>query len=76
MGEPAGAPDWRAELVRRLARLKMPHYSCDDPWYSCPKSSEGCANEFAGEECTCSTDWLNGKVEQIIAWISTWEDLT
>lgn len=34
---------WR-ELVERL-RYLFPHYACDDNWYSCPKSEDGCANE-------------------------------
>lgn len=32
------------------------HRECEDPWYSCPKSEEGCINEGAGIECTCGAD--------------------
>ena len=32
------------------------HYSCDDCWYSCPKSAEGSCNENYGDECTCQRD--------------------
>jgi len=29
------------------------HYSCEDCWYSCPKSTDGCCNESQGSECNC-----------------------
>jgi hypothetical protein len=32
------------------------HYCCADPWYSCPKNPEGCANEKAGTDCNCGLD--------------------
>lgn len=30
------------------------HYSCDeDPWYSCPQSSDGTSNDEKGPDCDC-----------------------
>lgn len=38
------------EIVERLRCV--PHYECDDGWYSCPKSTEGCCDESAvGYNC-------------------------
>lgn len=38
---------------RKRAEKFFSHYSCEDPWYSCPKSEEGCLNESVGTECDC-----------------------
>jgi hypothetical protein len=59
-----GAKELIAELVR-LARRQ--HYSCEDPWYSCPKSPDGCANDSEGDECNCGADKHNDAIEQIAA---------
>jgi hypothetical protein len=40
------------------------HYSCEDTFYSCPKSSEGCCNESKGNECDCGVDDHNKEVEK------------
>lgn len=32
------------------------HYSCEDGWYSCPKSEDGCANDAEGDDCNCGVD--------------------
>jgi hypothetical protein len=51
-----------AAQLRDLAIRK--HYQCEDSWYSCPKSPDGCADSFAGKECNCGADEHNAKVEQ------------
>lgn len=35
------------------------HLNCEDAWYSCPKSSEGCSDDHAGKECNCGADRVN-----------------
>lgn len=37
------------------------------PRYSCPKSSEGCCNEAAGDECNCGADEHNAIVDRVAA---------
>ena len=32
------------------------HKECDDSWYSCPKSSGGCADDSRPKECDCGAD--------------------
>ena len=59
----------RAELIAYLrnhcsdfiklmeaAEKRTHHYECEDPWYSCPKSENGCADDRMGPECTCGAD--------------------
>ena len=38
------------------AEKRTHHYECEDPWYSCPKSENGCADDRMGPECTCGAD--------------------
>jgi len=38
---------------RERAEKLVHHYHCDDPWYSCPLSTDGCANDDAGDKCNC-----------------------
>ncbi len=56
-------------LLVSLIQLKClairDHYSCDDTFYSCPKSSEGCCNESKGNKCNCGADDHNKEVERI-----------
>jgi len=42
-----------------------PHDYCEDPWYSCPKSEHGCANDMAGDDCNCGADKHNLGVERL-----------
>lgn len=39
------------EAIKKLAYTG--HYTCEDSWYSCPLSEDGCANDAAGDECNC-----------------------
>ena len=48
-----------AEELRELARWlsdSLSHYSCEDNWYSCPMSPEGCADDGQGKECNCGIE--------------------
>ena len=52
-------------IIERLKKLAYrPHYNCEDSWYSCPLSEDGCYNDAAGNECNC---WArdNEKMEDL-----------
>ena len=42
------------------------HYYCEDPWYSCPKHEDGCANDAYGDECNCGADKVNADIDKAI----------
>jgi len=53
-------------LEEALRGLKRSHYNCDDGWYSCPKSEEGCANfDMPKDQCTCGADVHNAEVDRV-----------
>lgn len=61
-----------ADEIERLraALLKygtQSHYSCEDSWYSCPKSADGCCDDRQGDECNCGADEHNAEVRRIVA---------
>ena len=57
-------------LVSNISKLKdlalRKHYSCEDSWYSCPKSEDGCAQDNDGE-CICGAEDHNAKVLLVFA---------
>lgn len=53
------------ELLKLKSLAIWSHYSCDDCWYSCPKSEDGCCNEAEGDECNCGADKHNAEVEAL-----------
>lgn len=67
---------WLAEYVDVLFRFaeesRRDHYYCDgDPWFSCPKCSEGCADDNRGTDCTCGADEYNEKIDRLFARIAS-----
>ena len=44
-----------------VGKLKIAHATCEDNWYSCPKSGQ-CANDLAGDDCDCGADEHNERV--------------
>jgi hypothetical protein len=60
-----------AEIERlraALSGLKRPHLSCEDCWYSCPKSEDGCCNDsIPKDECTCGADAHNARIDAALA---------
>jgi hypothetical protein len=55
-------------LVEALAaKARREHYYCEDPWYSCPKATDGCVNDESGDECNCGADEHNSEVEALLA---------
>lgn len=56
----------KAQMLEALKKSRRKHYYCEDSWYSCPKSGEGCSNDEAGDNCNCGTDEWNNYVDKII----------
>ena len=42
------------------------HVQCEDCWYSCPKSEDGCCNEAMGDECSCGADETNAEIDALL----------
>ncbi len=56
------------QLVIQVEALRRQHVWCDDCWYSCPKSEDGCCNDnYSPDECTCGADDHNARVDTLIA---------
>ena len=49
-------------LRTALTSLKRSHDTCEDSWYSCPKSPDGCADE-SQTGCTCGADHYNAIID-------------
>ena len=56
-------------IVEELESLRRDHYECEDPWFSCPKSNEGCSDPSRGDVCTCGAEDHNAKLDAIIRYI-------
>lgn len=50
-------------ITQLASQLAGSHYECEDCWYSCPKSEEGCCRDGHNNECTCGVE---GRREAII----------
>jgi hypothetical protein len=56
------------ELREALLKSKRDHYYCEDSWYSCPLSEDGCADEqYPNDECNCGADKYNKSVDALLA---------
>lgn len=56
----------KEKVVQILKTLMMTeHEEQEDPWYSCPLSKEGCANDRQ-DECTCSFENINEGINNLI----------
>jgi len=51
--EAAAHREFDEKIARKYGRTK--HRECEDSWYSCPLSDEGCANPNE-KECTCGLE--------------------
>jgi hypothetical protein len=59
---------WIVLVLNKLRALAIrSHYYCEDSWYSCPKTEDGCSDELAGTECNCGADEHNQKVKAVFA---------
>lgn len=59
------APDATA-LREALEGLRLKHKVCEDSWYSCPMSEEGCVNP-SDSGCTCGAENHNKRLDDILA---------
>ena len=50
----------------RAEQIAGGHYECDDSWYSCPLSTDGCADKRQ-EGCTCGRDRLVQQIDAALA---------
>ena len=55
------------KIADKLPETKRSHYYCEDCWYSCPKSEDGCCNEAEGDECNCGADKVNAIIDGLVA---------
>ncbi len=52
-----------SELSERL-KVPVPHYECEDSWYSCPLSGN-CLNDLAGDDCDCPSGKINAERAEV-----------
>ena len=57
----------KEELLEALKKSKRSHYYCEDCWYSCPKSEDGCCDDRQGDECNCGADRWNNYIDELIS---------
>lgn len=60
------SPDTMKAVYEQLVKSKRPHDYCEDSWYSCPKATDGCANDDAGDKCNCGADDFNAELTRIL----------
>lgn len=46
----------RITVLETALRHYTTHHTCEDSWYSCPLSEDGCANDDR-EGCTCGATY-------------------
>lgn len=54
-------------LREALEGLKREHTNCEDCWYSCPKSVDGCCDGSQGDDCNCGADQHNAKIDAALS---------
>jgi len=47
-------------------KFPISHYYCEDCWYSCPKSKDGCCDNSQGDECNCNAEIEQEKLKAFI----------
>lgn len=57
------AMDENERLRNALEGARRKHTDCEDSWYSCPKSPDGCSNDGVGHECNCGADRVNAMID-------------
>jgi len=53
------------ETAAKELRKPIAHHYCEDGWYSCPLSDEGCLNPGEGETCNCGAEKANARHAEI-----------
>lgn len=54
------------QAIGYLEKHPKYHYSCEDCWYSCPKSEDGCCDENEKDECNCGADEENAEIHAMV----------
>jgi hypothetical protein len=49
-----------------LNKLRLIHKECEDGFYSCPLSTEGCLNDYS-KGCTCGADEHNAAIDAMLS---------
>lgn len=63
------------ELTKLCEKLEnVRHHECEDGWYSCPLSEEGCYDERQ-KECDCVAGCIHQIAAELRAVIATQEEL-
>jgi hypothetical protein len=58
------------DILKELEELRMWHKSCEDNWYSCPMSADGCSDDREEHKCNCGAEEHNNQLDKIIAFLS------
>ena len=66
--------DELASVREAMVKLYRKHDECEDCWYSCPKSADGCCNDAQGDECNCGAEKHNAILDAIISSLSKIEE--
>ena len=58
-------------IFAELEKLRSNHYSCEDEWYSCPKSEDYIPHNgiMPKSECDCGADMKNKIIDDIIKYL-------
>ena len=57
--------DQKTAIQQLLSLARKSHYYCDDEWYSCPMSEDGCYNDSLEKKCNCGADERNEMVDRL-----------
>ena len=57
------------DIFEELESFRRVYDYCEDSWYSCPKSEDGCADERQGTECNCGADKSNKRLDRLIIYL-------
>jgi hypothetical protein len=52
---------------QKARELLGKHHACEDRWYSCPLSEEGCCDDRQPRECNCGLDDNVRKLVELMA---------
>ncbi len=58
------------ELEAHVVASKRAHHNSDDPWYSCPLASDGCA-DHSKVGCDCGADRWNARIDALMTETAT-----
>lgn len=53
-------------LIEMVTALRIEHTVCEDGWYSCPESEDGCI-DITQHGCNCRAEEHNALVDKVLA---------